>query len=120
MGAVHQTLGWVGVVICGLVGVWGLALHRLNTLPRAFLWSAGGAIVIMLVQVLTGLLVMSVDRVEPGSIHVFYGVVIAVTFTFAYIYRVQFRKRPALAYGLLLLFVMGLGIRGMTAFGVNF
>jgi hypothetical protein len=51
---------------------------------------------------------------------VFYGVVIAVTLSFAYIYRAQFRKRPALYYGLLLLFTMGLGIRGILTFGGNF
>jgi hypothetical protein len=51
---------------------------------------------------------------------VFYGVVIAVTFSFAYIYRAQFRKRPALYYGLLLLFTMGLSIRGILTFGGDF
>jgi hypothetical protein len=51
---------------------------------------------------------------------VFYGVLIAVTFSFAYIYRSQFRKSPALYYGLLLLFAMGLAIRGMFTVGVGF
>jgi hypothetical protein len=51
---------------------------------------------------------------------VFYGVLIAVSFSFAYIYRAQFRKRPAFYYGLLLLFAMGLAIRGMTTVGVDF
>ena len=37
--------------------------------------------------------------------------VIAVTLSFAYIYRPTMAKRPALTYGLLLLFVMGLGLR---------
>ncbi len=74
----------------------------------------------MMFQVVSGLIAMSADQIESGSIHVFYGIVIAVTFTFAYIYRAQFRNRPTLSYGLLLLFVMGLGIRGITAFGVNF
>jgi hypothetical protein len=47
-------------------------------------------------------------------------VVIAVTFTFVYIYRAQFRKKPNLYYGLLMLFVMGLGIRGVMTFGHSF
>jgi hypothetical protein len=42
---------------------------------------------------------------------VFYGVVIAITFSLAYVYRAQLARKPALGYGLLLLFVMGLGIR---------
>jgi hypothetical protein len=63
---------------------------------------------------------MSAEGIDPGNQHVFYGVVIAVTFAFAYIYRAQFRKRPALYYGLLLLFTMGLGIRGIMTFGESF
>ena len=49
---------------------------------------------------------------RPGNdFHLFYGFVILFTFSFAYIYRTQMEKRPALAWGLLLLFVMGLGLR---------
>jgi hypothetical protein len=47
-------------------------------------------------------------------------VVISFTLGFAYIYRAQFRKRPALYLGLLLLFLMGLGIRGIMTFGQSF
>ncbi len=36
---------------------------------------------------------------------------IAVTFSLAYLYRAQLARRPALAYGLLFLFVMVLGFR---------
>ena len=51
----------------------------------------------------------------PGNaFHVFYGVVIAVTFALAYVYRAQLDRRPMLAYGLLLLFVMGLGLRAWS------
>jgi hypothetical protein len=58
--------------------------------------------------------------IDPGDQHVFYGVLIAVTFSFAYIYRSQFRKSPARYYGILLLFAMGLAIRGMFTVGVGF
>ena len=51
---------------------------------------------------------------RPPSIHMFYGFLILFVYTFAYIYRVQMDKRPALYYGLLLLFVMGLGIRAWS------
>ena len=44
----------------------------------------------------------------------FYGFLILFTFAFAYIYRAQLDRRPALYYGLLLLFVMGLGIRAWS------
>ena len=89
-------------------------------MPRLFFWAVGVAITALLAQVVLGVVVMSVEDVDPGNQHVFYGVVIAVTFAFAYIYRAQFRKRPALYLGLLLLFTMGLGIRGIMTFGGNF
>ncbi|MDE0709097.1 MAG: hypothetical protein OXH89_01550, partial [bacterium] len=57
---------------------------------------------------------------EPGSIHMFYGFVILLTLTFVYIYRVQFERRPALYWGLALLFMMGLGMRGISSFGASF
>ena len=87
--------------------------------PKAFLWAVGLAVGALLIQIVIGVVVAS-GGVNPGNQHVFYGVVIAVTFTFAYIYRSQFRKRPTLYYGLLLLFTMGLGIRGIMTFGNSF
>jgi uncharacterized membrane protein len=94
-------------------------MARRRSVPRFFYWGVGIAVVALLVQVTIGVWLYS-QGIDPGNQHVFYGVVIAVTFSFAYIYRAQFRKRPALYYGLLLLFSMGLGIRGIMTFGGNF
>lgn len=94
-------------------------MARRETVPGVFYWAVGIAIGGLLIQILIGVWVMS-QGPNPGNQHVFYGVVIAVTFTFVYIYRAQFRKRPALYYGLLLLFTMGLGIRGIMTFGQSF
>lgn len=91
-----------------------------ETVPRVFYWGVGLAIVSLLVQVVVGVILLQAGSVDPGNQHVFYGVLIAVTFSFTYIYRAQFRKRPALYYGLLLLFTMGLGVRGIMTFGVDF
>ena len=72
----------------------------------------GAAIVAMIGQVLSGLLALNLTATRaPGSQHIFYGVLVLFTFAFAYIYRATLRRRPALYIGLLLLFVMGLGIR---------
>ena len=87
--------------------------------PKAFYWAVWTAIGFLLLQIVVGV-VLANTGINPGNQHVFYGVVIAVTFAFTYIYRSQFRKRPALYYGLLLLFSMGLGIRGIMTFGGNF
>lgn len=105
--------------IGGVVGLWGIVMARRQVTPRLLLWAIGVAIAAMLFQVILGVGVMSIENIDPGNQHVFYGVVIAVTFMFAYIYRGQFRKRPALYYGLLLLFTTGLGIRGIMTFGQN-
>ena len=80
----------------------------------------GVAVSALVGQVVLGLLAMNLEGVDPGNQHVFYGVVIAFTLAFAYIYRAQFRKKPGLYYGLLMLFLMGLGLRGIAAFGGNF
>lgn len=120
MSSVHTFWGEIAVGISGVVGLWGVAMYRRATTPRVYLWAVAIAIVSLLAQVTLGVLAMSLEDIDPGNQHVFYGVVIAVTFTFAYIYRAQFRKRPNLYYGLLLLFTMGLGIRGIMTFGQSF
>ena len=74
----------------------------------------------LIIQVVVGLGSMNLEDRNPGNQHVFYGVVISFTLGFAYIYRSQFRRKPALYYGLLLLFLMGLGIRGIMTFGKSF
>lgn len=94
-------------------------MARREEVPRAFYWAVGVAIGGLLLQIVLGVIVAT-GGVDPGNQHVFYGVVIAVTFSFTYIYRAQFRKRPTLYYGLLLLFSMGLGIRGIMNFGQSF
>ena len=115
----HTTWGYVAAGISGVVGLWGVLMVRGVRPPKAFYYGVGVAIAGLLIQILIGVIVAG-GGVDPGNQHVFYGVVIAVTFAFAYIYRAQFRKRPALYYGLLLLFTMGLGIRGILTFGGNF
>ncbi len=114
MRAFHENWFWVAVISCGSIGLWGLFLAIRKTTPSVrFYWGRAFAIVAMLVQVGAGLVLYG-QGIRPDAFHVFYGVVIVVTFSFAYVYRSQMAKRPALAYGLLLLFVMGLGIRAFT------
>jgi hypothetical protein len=119
MSEIHTTWGYIAAGISGVVGLWGVLLRSREHPPRAFYYAVAIAITGLILQVVMGVIVAA-GGVDPGNQHVFYGVVIAVTFSFAYIYRAQFRKRPALYYGLLLLFTMGLGIRGIMTFGGNF
>lgn len=119
MSSIHTTWGYIAAGISGVIGVWGVAMARRQAVPKAFYWGVGVAVVALLIQITLGVILYS-GGIDPGNQHIFYGVVIAVTFSFAYIYRAQFRKRPTLYYGLLLLFTMGLGIRGIMTFGGNF
>lgn len=121
MRTLHQYLAWVAVATSAVVGVWGLVLSRSRRPPGRSFW-AGVAVasVTMLGQVTVGVSLIASGSVSPGDQHVFYGIVIAFVFAFAYIYRAQLSRRPALYYGILFLFLMGLGLRNIATFGVDF
>jgi hypothetical protein len=123
LAEVHASWAWIAIGIAGSVGLWGIVLAATRRAPgRVYAVASGTAVTAMLTQVAMGIVLFN----RPGGAqlagnqHLFYGVVIAVTFTFAYVYRAQFAKRPALAWGLLLLFVMGLGIRSIGTYGQSF
>lgn len=121
LGELHSVWGWVAVWLSGVTGLFGVALSITKRSPGkwfyAAVWVAIGAV---LAQVALGLGAMNLEDSDPGNQHVFYGIVISFTLAFAYFYRAELRKRPALGYGLLMLFVMGLGIRGIMTFGKSF
>jgi CDP-diglyceride synthetase len=108
----HQSWFYVAIAATGLVGLWGLVLALMRrTPPKAFAWARGIAIGAILLQVVAGVYLYS-NEIRPGNaFHVFYGVVIVITLTLAYVYRATMARKPALTYGVLLLFVMGLGLR---------
>ncbi len=120
-GSFHRAWGWYAVGLMAFVGVWALALAITKRDPGRPFWIGFGIGTVGLVgQVSMGVWALTVDGVEPGNQHVFYGIVIMFTLAFAYIYRLQLAKRPALSYGLLALFLMGLAIRAISNFGQNF
>jgi hypothetical protein len=121
VGELHRQTGWYVAGLMGAVGLWGLALAVFRRTPgRVFAIAFGVAVTGMLAQVAMGVWAFSQDGINPGNQHVFYGVVIVFSLTFAYIYRAQLAKRPALSYGLLGLFIMGLGLRAIANFGQSF
>ena len=108
----HQHWVFVAVGAPGLVGAWGLVAAAMRRAPgRGFHRATLVAIAAMLVQAAAGLTLYGTGMRPANGFHVFYGVLVVVSFSIAYVYRSQFAKRPALAYGLLLVFVMGLGFR---------
>jgi hypothetical protein len=112
MEGFHAGWMWVAVVSNGIVGAYGVAMAALKRVPgRSFLVARAIAITAMLVQIGAGLVLWGRGQRPGNGFHVFYGVVIAVTLSIAYVYRPAMARKPALTYGLLLLFVMGLGLR---------
>jgi hypothetical protein len=121
LGEIHRQTGWWVAGFMGVVGLLGVALQVLDREPSRLFWVLfATGVAGVLGQVGMGLYAFSVDEVQPGNIHVFYGVVIMFTLAFAYIYRAQLARRPALYYGLLCLFIMGLGLRAIGNFGQSF
>ncbi len=114
----HAHWVWVALAATGIVGVWGLGLAVLRRKPgRAFGIAVAFAVVAALIQVAAGVALYLYGLRPLNGFHVFYGMVIAVTFSLAYVYRSTLARRPALSYGLLLLFVMGLGFRAWSNVG---
>lgn len=121
VGSFHRFWGWVAMALLAVVGIWGLGLAATGRRPgRPFWTGVGVAITAMTAQVGMGLYAFGIVGTEPGNQHLFYGIVILFSFAFAYIYRPQLARRPALSYGLLLLFVVGLGVRAVLTFGLDF
>lgn len=118
MRDLHGTWAWVALVSTGAVGLWGLGLASLRRSPdRAFRGAATGAVTAMLIQIGLGFLTLARGYEPEGDFHLFYGFVILFTLAFAYIFRAQLSRRRTLLWGLLLLFVMGLGIRAWMTVG---
>jgi len=117
----HEWWGYVTVGLLALGGVAHLAVaarrRALGRLARALAFASLAAVAL---QVTLGVVMLQTEGMRPGNQHVFYGVVISFTLAFAYIYRQQLERRPAIYRGLLLLFLMGLAIRGILTFGNNF
>jgi hypothetical protein len=115
MRSFHANWFWVAVITTGVVGLWGLGLAiAKREIDRWFRVARVAAFAAMSVQIAAGLVLWGRGQRPGNGFHVFYGIVIVVTFSFAYLYRPQMARRPALSYGLLLLFVMGLGLRAWS------
>lgn len=110
----HESWAWVTVIGNGLAGLWCLVSLRLPGLrSRALWWFVGIAQLTMMVQVILGVLLVTVEDAEPVQFHMFYGFVALIAIGIIYSYRQQMMHRIYVLYGLGSLFVMGLGIRAM-------
>jgi len=67
----------------------------------------------MLIQVVIGVILVSSDEYVVARFHMFYGFLAFLTIGLAYQYRDSMRGRTEFLYGLVGLFIMGLGIRAV-------
>jgi hypothetical protein len=112
----HKYWGYVAIGLNAIAGVVALVAWRWRVARGKHVWVvtiiAEAALVL---QVLTGtILEVSEDFVAP-RIHMFYGFVAFLTVGIAYGYRRQMRGRREMFYGLVGLFLMGLGIRAVVS-----
>jgi hypothetical protein len=68
----------------------------------------------LMIQVLVGTLLVASFDYEPPRIHMFYGFLVFLSIGLAFQYRDSMRGRIELLYGLVGLFLMGLGIRAVV------
>jgi len=112
MRALHANWVWVALVTNGAVGLWGLGLATLRrSTDRVFEIGVAVAAGAMLVQIALGFLTFAQGLEPENGFHLFYGFLVLFTFAFAYIFRETISRRPALIWGGMLLFTMGLGMR---------
>ena len=114
LGSIHQVLGWAVVVANGLVGVWALAAHWVDSLRSRALWVATTVAQVMIfLQVILGVVHMNTSGIEVEGIHEFYGYISLLSVALIYSYRQQIAQWRYLLYGFGGLFIMGLALRAV-------
>ena len=102
------------IVANAAAGMAGLAAWHRSELRGRWLWVVTAlAEAAILIQVTTGAILESSERYEVDRFHMFYGFVAFVTVGIALASRDQMRGRREMFYGLVGLFLMGLGIRAV-------
>lgn len=119
MRDIHAAWGWVAIVANALAGLYALAAWQWTRLRGRWVWIATiAAEVAMLLQVGMGVWLVTIDEyeVENFDIHAFYGFVSFATIGGVYGYKYVWKARGwmELAYGLVGLFIMGLGLRAVA------
>lgn len=112
MRSFHAGFAWVAISANAVAGVGALAAWSRPSLRGRWVWLVTGVAEAMLcAQVVLGVALTSGERFEAPQIHTFYGLVVFATVTIAVASRDSMRGRLELLYGLVGLFLMGLGIR---------
>ena len=110
----HKVWGYVAIAMNAIAGVVALVAWRWRSARGRWVWICTiVAEAALMLQVLVGaILVASKDYTAP-RFHMFYGFVAFLTVGIAYQYRNAMRGRREMFYGLVGLFLMGVGIRAV-------
>jgi hypothetical protein len=110
----HRVWGYVAIVANGIAGIIGVLAWKKPRFRGRYVWFATifaeGAIML---QVLVGVILVSGKRYEAPRFHMFYGFVAFITVGLAYSYRYAMKGKMEMWYGLVGLFLMGVGIRAV-------
>ena len=110
----HKVFGYVAIVANAIAGVAALVAWRWRATRGRWLWIVTVvAEAMMMLQVLVGVTLVVSKDYEAPRFHMFYGFLAFLTVGIAYQYRSQMRGRTEMLYGLVGLFLMGLGIRAV-------
>lgn len=110
----HEVWAYVAIVANALAGIVLLVCWRVTRWRGRWMWIPTiAAEAAMMLQVLVGVVLVASDEYAVPRFHMFYGFVAFLTVGIAYSYRQQMRGRRELFYGLVGLFIMGLGIRAI-------
>jgi len=110
----HSGWGYVAIVGNAVAGAVALVAWRAPRLRGRGVWIVTiVAEAMMLIQVVIGVILVSSDEYVVARFHMFYGFLAFLTIGLAYQYRDSMRGRTEFLYGLVGLFIMGLGIRAV-------
>lgn len=110
----HKVWAYVAIVANALAGIVLLVCWRVKQWRGRWMWIPTiAAEAAMMLQVVVGVVLVASDDYVVPRFHMFYGFVAFLTVGIAYSYRQQMRGRRELFYGLVGLFIMGLGIRAI-------
>ena len=101
----HEVWGYVAIVANALAGLLILVAYRVRKFSGRPVWAVTiGAEIAMLIQVLTGAILVSTDYRTVPRFHMFYGYVAFITIGMAFCYRRSLRDKKEFWYGLVGLF----------------
>jgi hypothetical protein len=114
----HVWWAYVAIVANAVAGLILLVTWRVPRWRGRWMWYPTiAAQAAMMLQVVNGVVLVASEEYVAPRFHMFYGFVAFLTVGIAYSYRRQMRGRRELFYGLVGLFVMGLGIRAILQVG---